>query len=120
MYNTYIKSIGKDANVFSEEKMIILFGDNAPQELVDYCYIIELNPVEEKITENCQLFIDEYVYNITKVGNSVQKNLNDLGHITLKFDGSTEAEQSGTLYLEESQLPEIKEGTTLMIKNKQQ
>ncbi|MDN5695814.1 MAG: PTS glucitol/sorbitol transporter subunit IIA, partial [Staphylococcus equorum] len=26
--------------------MIILFGDNAPEELADYCYIIEVQSVE--------------------------------------------------------------------------
>ncbi|MDN6067100.1 MAG: PTS glucitol/sorbitol transporter subunit IIA, partial [Staphylococcus equorum] len=30
--------------------MIILFGDNAPEELADYCYIIEVQSVEDSIT----------------------------------------------------------------------
>ncbi|MBU7216643.1 hypothetical protein BUZ08_02510 [Staphylococcus gallinarum] len=38
-----------------------------------------------------------------------------LGHITLKFDGSHEAEQSGTLYLEEAEVPNIEIGTELKI-----
>ncbi|HAP2019916.1 PTS glucitol/sorbitol transporter subunit IIA [Staphylococcus arlettae] len=116
MYKTIVKQIGEDAKAFEEEKMIILFGDNAPEELVDYCYIIEMNSVEGNITEDQQLFIDDKPYKLTKVGSSVNKNLNDLGHITIKFDGSTKAEQSGTLYVEDKELPDIKKGSKILIK----
>ncbi len=115
MYTTKVKSIGEDAKVFSEEKMIILFGEQAPNELVDYCYIIELNSLEDNITEENKVYIDGEKFNITKVGNAVNKNLSELGHITLKFDGSDIAEQSGTLYLENVVLPNIEEGTEIKI-----
>ncbi|MGK0555359.1 PTS glucitol/sorbitol transporter subunit IIA [Macrococcus capreoli] len=115
MYQTVVKSIGNEANAFSAEKMIILFGENAPQELVDYCYMIEVNAVDT-ITESEKLYINDEAFNITKVGNAVVKNLNDLGHITLKFDGSTESEQSGTLYLEDKALPTITVGSSIIIK----
>ncbi|MFV5768225.1 PTS glucitol/sorbitol transporter subunit IIA [Mammaliicoccus sciuri] len=115
MYQTEIKKIGKDANAFEAEKMIILFGDNAPNELVDFCYIIDINPVENEITESNKLFIDGTEYGITKVGSAVNKNLNDLGHITLKFDGSTNAEQSGSLYLEDKEIVTLQEGSKIEI-----
>ncbi|UXR73981.1 PTS glucitol/sorbitol transporter subunit IIA [Staphylococcus sp. IVB6238] len=115
MYQTEVKSIGVSAEAFISEKMVILFGENAPQELVDFCYIIQVNDVEA-IDETQKLYVDGVSFNITKVGTAVEKNLNDLGHITLKFDGSTVAEQSGTLYLEDKLLPEIKEGTVIEIK----
>ncbi|GGI43197.1 PTS glucitol/sorbitol transporter subunit IIA [Mammaliicoccus stepanovicii] len=115
MYLTNVKSIGKDAQAFADEKMVVLFGEQAPEELVDYCYIIEVNAVEAEITEENKLYVDGKAFNITKVGGAVRKNLNDLGHITLKFDGSIEAEQSGTLYLEDTEVPEINIGTELKI-----
>lgn len=115
MYKTEVMNIGKDANAFKAEKMAILFGDNAPQELVDYCFVINKNQVISDVTEEHSLFIDNVEYAITKVGSAVTKNLNDLGHITLKFDGSQVAEQSGTLYLEDKEY-DIKEGSVLEIK----
>ncbi|KTT84210.1 PTS glucitol/sorbitol transporter subunit IIA [Mammaliicoccus sciuri] len=115
MYQTEIKKIGKDANAFEAEKMIILFGDNAPDELVDFCYIIDINQVENEITESNKLVIDGTEYGITKVGSAVNKNLNDLGHITLKFDGSTNAEQSGSLYLEDKPLVSLQVGSKIEI-----
>ncbi|AMY05974.1 PTS sorbitol transporter subunit IIA [Staphylococcus condimenti] len=116
MYQTEVINLGQDANAFAEEKMVILFGSNAPAELEDYCYIINVNPVEEDITETNKLIIDDQTFEITKVGNAVNKNLNNLGHITLKFDGSTEAEQSGTLYLEDTEVPFIGVGSKITIK----
>ncbi|MDU1625835.1 MAG: PTS glucitol/sorbitol transporter subunit IIA, partial [Staphylococcus epidermidis] len=50
-------------------------------------------------------------------GTSVNKNLRDLGHITIKFDGSISAEQSGTLYVENKEMPKIQEGTVIKIEN---
>ncbi|MCG7337823.1 PTS glucitol/sorbitol transporter subunit IIA [Staphylococcus sp. ACRSN] len=115
MYKTIVKDVGSEASAFSEENMIILFGDNAPDELIDYCYIIEINSIEGEITESQKVLIGDKTFEITKVGASVQKNLADLGHITLKFDGSTKAEQSGTLYLEAADVPNIEVGTELKI-----
>ncbi|RIP34861.1 PTS sorbitol transporter subunit IIA [Staphylococcus gallinarum] len=115
MYKTIVKDVGSEASAFIEESMIILFGDNAPDELSDYCYIIEINSIEGEITETQKVCIDDQTFEITKVGASVQKNLAELGHITLKFDGSTQAEQSGTLYLEKAEIPKIEIGTKLQI-----
>ncbi|MCS4485888.1 PTS glucitol/sorbitol transporter subunit IIA [Staphylococcus americanisciuri] len=115
MYQTQVKSIGVSAEAFLQEKMVILFGENAPQELIDFCYIIQVNNVES-INEAQRLYVDGAAYRITKVGKAVEKNLKDLGHITLKFDGSTVAEQSGTLYLEDKEVPAFKEGTIIEIK----
>lgn len=115
MYQTTIKSIGKDAKAFEAEKMMILFGDNAPNELADFCYVIDLVSVDEDIVEGDTLKLDDVSYQITSVGDAVRKNLNDLGHITLKFDGSTTAGQSGSLYLEEKEIVEVKPGSTITI-----
>lgn len=115
MYQTTIKSIGKDAKAFEAEKMMILFGDNAPSELADFCYVIDLVSVDEDITAGDTLKLDDVSYQITSVGDAVRKNLNDLGHITLKFDGSTTAGQSGSLYLEEKEIVDVKPGSTITI-----
>ncbi|MDE9753036.1 PTS glucitol/sorbitol transporter subunit IIA [Staphylococcus delphini] len=115
LFKTKVKNVGEEARSFEDEKMIVLFGSQVPDELADFCYIIETNSIEGEITESNKLFIDGHEYNITKVGNVVNKNLSEMGHITLKFDGSTIAEQAGTLYLEESVLPHIAEGSSIEI-----
>ena len=47
VYETIVNSIGPSVEAFLDEKMLILFGDNAPAELADYCLLINVNPVEE-------------------------------------------------------------------------
>ncbi|AGK52383.1 PTS system glucitol/sorbitol-specific transporter subunit IIA [Bacillus sp. 1NLA3E] len=59
--------------------------------------------------------IDNEKFDITPVGDLVQRNLTTLGHITVRFDGSTKPELPGTLYLEDKEIPSIDLGTVLKI-----
>ena len=46
--------------------MIILFGENAPEELVDFCYTIEVNNLSNEISEDQYVYFDNNAYKITK------------------------------------------------------
>lgn len=107
VFKTKIKGIGNEAALFKEEKMIILFGEAAPDGLAEYCYNIEINQTTEPIEKGMQLMVDGKKFEITAVGSVVNQNLNTLGHITIKFDGSKEAELPGTLYVEDKNIPDI-------------
>lgn len=115
LYETQIVELGSEATMFKAENMMILFGKDAPAELADYSYIIDVTPVEHDIKTGMKLIFDDIPFNITAVGNVVVKNLSNLGHITLKFDGSTEAELPGTLYLEAAEVPDVGVGTRITI-----
>lgn len=115
VFETEVISIGSEAELFKDEKMVILFGKNAPDTLKDYCYNIKVNPVDGSITTDSILIIGESSFKVTAVGDVVQKNLEELGHITIKFDGSTSPELPGTLYVEEKELPELAIGTHVTI-----
>ena len=95
--------------------MLILFGDNAPEGLKEYAYQIIINRAKEEITTEMILAIGKTDFKITAVGNLVTKNLNQLGHITMKFTGETTAELPGTLYLEGKEIPIITVGTKITI-----
>lgn len=116
IFETEVINIGPEAEMFKEENMLILFGEDAPDTLADYCYNIVVNPSNGEITPGMAIYFDDQSYQITAVGNVVKKNLDDLGHISLKFDGATEAELPGTLYVEEKALPEISVGTKVSIR----
>ena len=115
IYENKVKSVGIEAKSFLEEKMFILFGDGAPQELKDFCYNIDVVDATEEIKAGQKLYINNDSFEITSVGDVVQRNLTTLGHITLRFDGSTSPELPGTLYLENKDLPSIDLGTELKI-----
>lgn len=115
LYKTKVINIGNEAEMFREEGMIILFGENAPESLSDYCYNIKVEPVAGEIEAGMELSIGSEKYSVTAVGSVVKKNLSELGHITIKFDGSKEADLPGTLYVEDKALPEITIGAEISI-----
>jgi glucitol/sorbitol PTS system EIIA component len=115
IYENTINSIGPLATTFLEEKMIILFGEGAPKELAEFCYGIEVVGVEDSIKPGQKLIINDESFEITSVGDIVEQNLTSMGHITLRFDGSINAELPGTLYMEDKDLPIFEIGTKLRI-----
>jgi glucitol/sorbitol PTS system EIIA component len=115
IYENKVKNIGPMASTFLEEKMFILFGTEAPQDLKDFCYNIEVVDADGEIKEGQKLVIHNEEFEITAVGNLVQRNLTTLGHITLRFDGTTTPELPGTLYLENKNIPSIDLGTEFKI-----
>ncbi|MGE6259949.1 PTS glucitol/sorbitol transporter subunit IIA [Heyndrickxia sporothermodurans] len=115
IYETKVKNIGPMANSFLEEKMLILFGNEAPQDLKEFCYCIDVTSVDGEILTGQKVYINNEKYEITAVGDVVKRNLSSLGHITIRFDGSKTPELPGTLYLEDKNLPVIEPNTEIKI-----
>lgn len=115
IYDNKVKGMGDCVAEFEDSGMFILFGDNAPDTLKDYCYSIDVNPIQEEIKAGQKAVIDGKEYTITAVGNVVMKNLGNLGHVTFSFTGETEAELPGTIYLEEAKVPKLDIGSTIQI-----
>lgn len=115
IYSTTVDKIGKCAEEFLEHNMFIVFKNNAPQELEDYCYIHSENNLVKNIQKGDCLYIDESEYKIMAVGDVVNQNLRDLGHITFKFSGSEDASVQGTLYLENKKIAPLGQGTIIKI-----
>lgn len=61
------------------------------------------------------LRIGDHDYLITAVGNEVNTNLKNLGHIAVRFTGDEAAELPGSLYVEKKEFPNIKIGTRVTI-----
>ncbi|WP_026882656.1 PTS glucitol/sorbitol transporter subunit IIA [Clostridium akagii] len=115
IYNTKITKIGDMVPDFYPEKMVIMFKENAPQDLADYCILHNINQLNEEIKMGHTLKIGNVEYKITAVGDVVNKNLRDLGHICLKFDGSKKAALDGTLYLEDKEIKEVSIGDIVQV-----
>lgn len=95
--------------------MIITFADNAPESLADFIYRVDQNPVTGDVIVGQQFQIGDDVRTITAVGDVAQKNLNDLGHVTLIFDGADEPRLPGAIHVSEGELPALESGTTVTI-----
>ncbi|WP_025025614.1 PTS glucitol/sorbitol transporter subunit IIA [Caldalkalibacillus mannanilyticus] len=115
VYFSNVIGIGAMAPSFYADKMIILFKSDAPDELKEYCIIHEQNELNGEILVGDLFKIGESEYKVTAVGSAVNQNLGALGHITIRFNGNTEADLPGTLCLEDKEIKEITEGDILQI-----
>jgi len=115
LFKTAITNIGSEAEEFISENMIILFGENAPQELREICYTIKIEPIYDTLKPGMHLKINNISFLITAIGYAAEENLKNLGHITINFDGSTTAALSGTIYVEKKPIPAICIGDTISI-----
>lgn len=116
IYSTVVQKLGVMVEGFKQEKMMIIFNENAPQELVDYCVLHRGNQLTDQVEPGDILRLGEASYGIVYVGSQVQKNLKDLGHITLRFNANAEQENmEGTLYVEDRPIADVKPGDEISI-----
>jgi len=115
IYSTKVLNIGNEAPEMIQAGFFILFGEKVPAELKDYCYIIKIQPISGKIVPGKKIVLNDHEIVITAVGDEVAVNLENLGHVTIKFDGSTAAELPGTIYVEKIDGFDLKIGDSIQI-----
>ena len=113
IYNNKVKSKGALVDSFEGESMFILFGDNAPDTLKDFCYGIDVKNATEEIKPGQFVVIDGTKFKITALGDIAQRNLESLGHVTISFDGATAATLPGTINVEKVDMPKLDIGTEI-------
>ena len=118
IYENEVKALGASVDEFAGGNMFIIFGENAPDELKDYCYLVSVNPINGTIAAGQYLQIDDEEYRITAIGDEAPVTLAGLGHMTINMSGKTVAELPGTLYTEEADVPNIHIGTKIRIVEK--
>ncbi|MEL4357186.1 MULTISPECIES: PTS glucitol/sorbitol transporter subunit IIA [unclassified Luteococcus] len=99
IYRTTVTDAGSQAGAFIADGLFVTFGENAPEALADYCFIIEMNQTTADLAVGQTFVVDGQRFPITAVGEAAQKNLNGLGHLTVNVDGGTEASLSGAIHI---------------------
>ena len=116
IFETKVIQVGSEAqNMIQDANMLILFGEEAPEDLSEYCFKIDNKNLLGSILEGGKLVVDNQEYSISSVGNVVEKNLTGLGHITISFEGSKEGSLPGTLHVVAEQAVVIEKGSTIQI-----
>lgn len=117
-YETEVVEIGDQALEFLNENMLIMFKAGAPVELRELSVVHKVKTaLRECPVVGNKFSIGNSIYEITSVGDVACKNLEQLGHVTLKFDGAVDAELPGNIHLTPSKMPEIKVGININIYN---
>ncbi len=114
VYKTIVTSIGKKSFELIDQGMFVIFKDNAPDYLKEYCIMHNENNLLSDIKSEDILMIGEEKFIIASVGAAVNENLRNLGHITFKFNGDEEP-LPGSLIMEKKQVPQLKEGMKIEI-----
>ena len=112
-YETVVNKIGEMVGEGMEENLIIIFNDNAPEMYHEYCLLHTITELKQGIEAGDIFCIDKEEYKITAVGSGANKTIEELGHATIKFDGSPEAENPGTIHVEAKEILLNGENTVL-------
>ena len=116
IFEAKVIQVGPEAqNMIQDANMLILFGEEAPEDLAEYCFKSDNKDLLGSIQKGGKLVVDSEEYLITAVGNVVEKNLTGLGHITISFDASEEGSLPGTLHVAAEKEVVIVQGTTIQI-----
>ena len=116
IFEAKVIQVGPEAqNMIQDANMLILFGEEAPEDLAEYCFKIDNKDLLGSIQQGGKLVVDSEESLITAVGNVVEKNLTGLGHITISFDASEEGSLPGTLHVAAEKEVVIAQGTTIQI-----
>lgn len=115
IYENEVRAIGDLVDSFEDADFIIMFGQGAPADLADCCYTVDVNPVNGEIKPGQVLSFGDQSYTITAVGEEAPVTLKGLGHCTVRFNGATEPELPGTIYVEQAPVPTIGVGTKIRI-----
>ncbi|WP_420174439.1 PTS glucitol/sorbitol transporter subunit IIA [Luteococcus sp. OSA5] len=116
IFRTTVRDAGSMASAFIADGLFVTFGENAPEALRDYCFIIEMTQTSADLAVGQSFGVDGKLFPITAVGEAAQKNLNGLGHLTVNVDGSSTASLAGAIHIlcEDGQ-PEVQVGSVLTI-----
>ena len=82
IYENKVKAAGIAVEEFKDAGMFIIFGENAPEEIRDYCYSVSVNPINGELAAGQYLVVDGQEYKITCVGYEAPITLKGLGHCT--------------------------------------
>ncbi|VYT98140.1 PTS glucitol/sorbitol transporter subunit IIA [Metakosakonia massiliensis] len=113
IYQTTITDIGACAQEALSDRMLITFREGAPADVAEFCFIHCHGELNGSLAAGAQFELDGHPYPVTAVGEVAEENLRELGHITLRFDGQTQAEYPGTVHVAGNVPEGIRPGCTL-------
>lgn len=118
VYTSEVVNIGINALDFLGEKMIILFGEDAPLDLAKFSILIKYSNLLLPLEKDDFVIIGDSKYTITSIGEEVNVNLSELGHVVLKFDASIEPMLPGNIHVSPTDLPNVVSGTQIIFKKR--
>lgn len=113
--DTTVTAIGELADAFLAEGIVVLFGDDAPEELQEVAVVHHATVNAGGVAPGDRVEIGDAVLEVLAVGDVANDNLVNLGHLVLKRNGSTVAALPGDVCCDEGPLPAIAAGDRITV-----
>lgn len=118
IHQSQIVSYGSEAVETIEAGYLITFGEGAPDALADYCFLLKPEENNGEVKPGMNLAINDANYEVTAVGSVAGRNLKELGHMTLHFDGAASPFADGTVHVSGNMPSSIQSGDVITISTK--
>lgn len=115
-YEATVVGIGEMADAFAEEGMLVFFGANAPEELLEFCIVVERSSYAAPVAAGDHIDVDGISFPVLCVGEVANENLANLDHLVVKFNGLTEPELPGDVCVTAQPAPKVEIGSIVRIK----
>lgn len=117
-YEAAIIEIGVMVDELLRQGILILFDKTAPPELQEISVVHTGASLEEDVEVGDLIVLGDFSYKVTAVGEIANRNLRNIGHACLKFDGRNLPELPGDIHLYGDELPfSLKKGDIIIIKD---
>ncbi|MED4582720.1 PTS glucitol/sorbitol transporter subunit IIA [Brevibacillus choshinensis] len=110
LFNSTIVSIGEMVPDFLKEKTLILFNEDAPEELHDIAVLHTKSEQSQSVESGDILQIGDLQLRVTSVGEKANETLQTIGHCTVKADGCAAPQLPGMIHVEDATLPSLEIG----------
>lgn len=115
-YRAKVTAVGPLANEFFESDIIVFFGGSAPEELHEHSVLHDGEILHSDVCPGDMVYIAGKSYVVRAVGSLANKNLRNLGHVVLKFNGQSEVEMEGDINVTAKPLPHLTSGSIFSIR----
>ncbi len=118
-YKARVTEIGPLVDEFIEHGILVLFGQDAPEELAEFSILHDGHELVEPLQVGDKVFLCEESFTILSLGEVANTNFASLGHLILKFNGLDNPEMPGDVCVEQKPIPVLAEGTEIRIEGPQ-
>ncbi|QBS36619.1 PTS sorbitol transporter subunit IIA [Thermaerobacter sp. FW80] len=115
VFESRVLELGPEAEELIAAGFLILFGPSAPPELRQVAVIHEPRHHRAPLEPGQHLWVGPNRYTITAVGSMANQNLQNLGHVVIKFNGRTEPELPGDVCVETWPTPAVRPGMWIRV-----
>jgi PTS system glucitol/sorbitol-specific IIA component len=116
-YELRVVEIGEQVSEFIAHGVLVFFKHGVPPELADFSIQHQPTALHQPVAPGDTIWIDKDRFKVLAVGDVVNTNIANLGHMVLKCNGLHEPEMPGDICVESKPLPPIKIGTIIKVKS---